>query len=1277
MTEEEQDFSKLSLEERCQHKNWKARVSAYDELTKTFQRIDDDKEWGKYGGWVRKFPTDSNAAAQEKALEVTLLYLANAGLPQAGRIVAEIMSGVVAKCITASKAKSKELAMDIALMCVEVEKFEAVQEELMKGMEHKNPKVLAGCINIFTEVLRSFGPKVINLKTILKKIPILIEDRDKTVRDETKKLMVELYRWLGPAFKPQLSAVKPLVVQEVEAEVEKITEKPHQSRYLRSQQAREERVAGEAGEEAEEEEASEEASPDIDPFDLLDPVDILSKLPKDFYEKCEAKKWQERKEAMEALDALVVANPKLETGDYSDLVRMLKKIISKDTNVVVVALAGKSLCGLANGLKKKFSPYASSCISTILEKFKEKKASVVTAMRDAIDACFVATTLESIQEDTIQALQNKNPAVKLETNTFLARAFAKTPFKTMSDKKLMKPYFTAILANLNEPDANVREAAAEAFGVAMKHLGEKALAPLIADMEAIKLQKVKEYMEKAVITAPKEKGVKPVKAPSSADMKVKANVVRVPGKTDIRKPGGAVVKKPTASANSYPEEEFVEKPPAVSKPVVAAKSAPKVGGTVSRQTIATTTTKKSVSAAKVVEEPIGSNLPVNNLKAQRISDEMRLRILRWNFTTPREEFIDLLKELMIAAGIGPTLMGNMFHSNFKLHLKAIDTLQDEFNMNPDGTKCNLDLILKWATLRFFDTNPSVLIRILDYMINVFQVLSAEDYNMADVEAGAFIPYLVVKLGESKENVRVNVHEILKRVSTIYSSQKVFTYLIEGLRSKNARQRTDCLDEMSSMIGVYAMPVMGNTPQLALKEIAKQISDRDTNVRNAALNAVVQAYYLVGDKVFKMIGQLADKDQSLLDERIKRAGKSCPKPAQSSATLTKPSASVHGTSRINSSGTVHPSEGSPSSPPQAAIVSPIRQYQSQSASSGNILQPQNLNTTLGSSNDDFNNRVLQATFSEQCAVSRTVITKMPVNSRKPYETPMIPTQANQSIDLVVVQLGDPVLRTAIESCVKLEKMLTDSLTSPIMCGRVDTMLAMISNQYLRQQPTLQNRDEEHLNELNKYFSSSVQLLTALFKHELLPKKASRDGLKDIIYHLLMLIIDDNLEQLTDSVTIIRLVNVMVVRIIENTEPNAISCALIRLLNDALNENGGENYRLLELVMKCQWKLLKQHNVWVQNEDYHWDTRAILLEYHYFMKNHPFSSFCNRDGTPLKTIKTIVHALVMQAGVETIQSIMNDIPELKNSEGGVYISKIIQRELLKKTSIAGVTSSASTL
>lgn len=39
----------------------------------------------------------------------------------------------------------------------------------------------------------------------------------------------------------------------------------------------------------------------------------------------EAKKWQERKEALEALEVLA-KNPKLENGDYGDLVRALKKV---------------------------------------------------------------------------------------------------------------------------------------------------------------------------------------------------------------------------------------------------------------------------------------------------------------------------------------------------------------------------------------------------------------------------------------------------------------------------------------------------------------------------------------------------------------------------------------------------------------------------------------------------------------------------------------------------------------------------------------------------------------------------------------------------------------------------------------------------------------------------------------------------------------------------------------------------------------------------------------
>lgn len=68
------------------------------------------------------------------------------------------------------------------------------------------------------------------------------------------------------------------------------------------------------------------------------------------------------------------------------------QIISKDSNVVVVTVAGKCLAGLANGLKKRFSPYASACIPALLEKFREKKATVVAAIREAIDGVFASVS---------------------------------------------------------------------------------------------------------------------------------------------------------------------------------------------------------------------------------------------------------------------------------------------------------------------------------------------------------------------------------------------------------------------------------------------------------------------------------------------------------------------------------------------------------------------------------------------------------------------------------------------------------------------------------------------------------------------------------------------------------------------------------------------------------------------------------------------------------------------------------------------------------------------
>lgn len=53
--------------------------------------------------------------------------------------------------------------------------------------------------------------------------------------------------------------------------------------------------------------------------------------------------------------------------------------------------------------------------------------------------------------------------------------------------------------------------------------------------------------------------------------------------------------------------------------------------------------------------------------------------MKWNFTTPREEFVEQLREQMLNAGINKMLITNMFHSDFRYHLKAIETLLEVFS----------------------------------------------------------------------------------------------------------------------------------------------------------------------------------------------------------------------------------------------------------------------------------------------------------------------------------------------------------------------------------------------------------------------------------------------------------------------------------------------------------------------------------------------------------------------------------------------------------------------
>lgn len=61
---------------------------------------------------------------------------------------------MVSKVFNQPKAKAKELGTDICLMYIEIEKAEVVQDELIKGLDNKNPKIVVACLESLRKGLR-------------------------------------------------------------------------------------------------------------------------------------------------------------------------------------------------------------------------------------------------------------------------------------------------------------------------------------------------------------------------------------------------------------------------------------------------------------------------------------------------------------------------------------------------------------------------------------------------------------------------------------------------------------------------------------------------------------------------------------------------------------------------------------------------------------------------------------------------------------------------------------------------------------------------------------------------------------------------------------------------------------------------------------------------------------------------------------------------------------------------------------------------------------------
>ncbi|XP_021887580.1 protein MOR1-like [Carica papaya] len=420
MSEEEKllkEAKKLPWEDRLLHKNWKVRNEANIDLAAVCDSITDPKDHRlrEFGPLFKKAVADSNAPVQEKALDALIAYL-RAADADAGRYAKEVCDAIVAKCLT-GRPKTVEKAQAAFMLWVELEAVDVFLDAMEKAIKNKVAKAVVPAIDVMFQALSEFGAKIVPPKRILKMLPELFDHQDQNVRASSKGLTIELCRWIGkdPVKSILFEKMRDTMKKELEAELVNVTGTAKPSRKIRSEQDKEPELeaTSEVAGPGPSEESAADAPVEIDEYELVDPVDILTPLEKSgFWDGVKAAKWLERKEAVAELTKLA-STKKIAPGDFTEVCRTLKKLIT-DVNIAVAVEAIQAIGNLARGLRTHFSGSSRFLLPVLLEKLKEKKPTLTESLTQTLQAMHKSgcLNLADIVEDIKTAVKNKVPLVR-------------------------------------------------------------------------------------------------------------------------------------------------------------------------------------------------------------------------------------------------------------------------------------------------------------------------------------------------------------------------------------------------------------------------------------------------------------------------------------------------------------------------------------------------------------------------------------------------------------------------------------------------------------------------------------------------------------------------------------------------------------------------------------------------------------------------------------------------------------------------------------------------
>eukprot|EP00742_Colponemidia_sp_Colp-10_P006163 GILJ01006597.1.p1 GENE.GILJ01006597.1~~GILJ01006597.1.p1 ORF type:complete len:2140 (-),score=355.52 GILJ01006597.1:90-6284(-) len=1153
---------------------------------------------------------ESNFQVLKEAF-ITIGYIASISNAFAKRTAAMVIPGCADKM---TDTKIRQAALDCLLSMAEVVTPKFIANQLFKNTNNaKNPKLFVETIAALQKLLEEFGVQTLPLPQLIEFLKACLEQSNPQIRTASIALLVSLYLVVGEPLRQFLQDVKDATLKNIDEQFVKAGP-PNPTKFAPSRALRGEEASAEVG-----------AGGSV--AEMLPRADISHAINAKLLKELNDAQWKTRKAGLDAVEQLLVeSNMRIQPNGLGELVTAMKARLSDSNKNLVrnsLMLVGKLAEALGPGAKG----FTKTLLPLVLQNLADKQKLLRDDALQCLDKWTATVSFEHVFSYLPPSLVPDSPEVRTELLTWMLKF--KSSFPKCDMKSLVKP----ILACLQDRAPNIRG------------LAEQLLAETVAVVGFAVFRNAMKDLKQGVVNVlnpivDKYKSIVPA-VPQSNNAEEESKV-----EEQASRPATAPAAVPKSVAAAAPGGG-IKPPPAIGLRRPSGQ-APKIN----------TQTSRNLSSA----EPSPTNadtsaITITGQKDKRADSERRHK---WPSDGEiRAEFVESLKEQAKPCFSG-LLIEQMFHADAKVHLQALKQFGSALSAARAETIDTLDIIFKWLSIRLQDGNTRTSKDCLEYIQSVFGMLSEEGYQLNDYEANIIIPCLMVQLGQNQATLRTQIRQLFHMLCNLYSVPKLFNHVLSGLSSKNARAVKESIEEITSMIAKYSTSLCTNAN---LHKLAKTLDHADPDIRKSAVTALLEAYKLFGDSLWPKLGDMGDKAKDMMQGRIKHmapvpASQAAVPTATATATTTgRPKtpqrSTTPGKAPRNEIARTPPSAVAPAAVTQAAqpveSVRPVATRSLRSVVSSEAERARDLPPEFKIEMDGLEGSPKVVDVERKLVGSRTAFAgvSVPANSTAKVDAPTGRSSSAPVSPAKEAQFRSLPSSPTAETKKDASTVLTPAALASAINRTLDDLLkqdTQLQNQLetLRELTSLVVENDTHIGPFADAIIHAVtKVLHSGFEKTPMPTRFCRlalnatsgiiarksvlfnahgTSLRMVIEELLTRLLIDNIVELEEGEVVLKSLNHVMLRILENCEHTAAFCCLLELLSIHVENKP----KLSSLVIKCLLKLTKVLSSFVDSID----LSKLLLAIHKYIVQHPPE--LSTDEVPLRTIKTILSELVKLKG-----------------------------------------------